>query len=178
MDSEMLFFRSVVIQASLILGLSSSLAFAKIAIQTDFTGTLLITSPDGNIDMYDEGETVPEILPNSVIEVFGGKFTITTEAGDSVSCSCLNHTIAVGGGASAALSCEEESGLVKVLKGSVTLIDPEDKEHIIPEGKEFSIKPSPGKPAPATEAAEEIGASADTDLPPVDSRSIEASQSQ
>lgn len=177
MYQKVVFFRLLVIKALLLIT-CSSLAYAKVTVQPDFKGTLLVTTPDGNIEMYDEGEAVPEIVANSVIEVFGGKFTVATEAGDTVSCGCLDHTMTVGGGASAALTCEEESGGLKALKGSVPLIDSEDKEHIVAEGQEYPIKPSPVKPAPPpTEAAEEIGVPAAGELPPVDSRSIETSPS-
>ncbi len=161
-----------------VLLICNPLGYAKVTAQPDFQGTLLVTAPDGKIDMFDEGEAVSPIVSNSAIEVFGGNFTVTTEAGDSVTCACLNHKMTVSGGASAKLACEEESGILKVLKGSVLLTDAQGKEHTIPEGREYPIKPGSATEAPPTAEGAGPGTPVPADLPPPDSRSIEASPSR
>lgn len=160
------------------LGVWGNSAEAKIAIQPDFKGTIVITDPKGEISLLEVGDKIPEIASKSTVEVFDGDFTIAAEAGDSVQISCLDHEAALAEGSSASLACGEDSGLLKSLKGTISVTDPDGKTTPVEEGKEYPIKAG-GKKAPATAAAApEAGPAAGGDLgdaPPVDSRSVESS---
>jgi len=163
----------VIVSACLVFG--CPLALAKITIDPGFEGTLVITTPEGDIQLVEPGEPMPEIASGSVIEVFDGTFTLTTEPGDSVEVSCLEHDASVSNGASLALTCGENSGLVKVLLKAVILTDIEGQQFDLAEGAEYQIKVEDiGDEAPAAAAAEETGSSA-LDLPTEDSRDIQSS---
>ena len=158
-------------------------AWAKVTLQPDFQGTVVITLPNGEISLLEAGDNIPEIPSNSMIEVFDGKFSLTTEQGDKIQVSCLDHDFEIANGGSADLSCAEESGLLKSVKGITKLIDEAGKEAEIKEGEEYPIRVTgAAEQAPPTEAGEPIGGAPAGgglgDAPPVDSRSIESSPSQ
>ncbi|MBI3313082.1 MAG: hypothetical protein HYZ83_02470 [Candidatus Omnitrophica bacterium] len=156
--------------------------FADIALGPDFQGTLVVTSASGEVNLINPGEPLPNVSSDSVIEVLNGSFTVATGEGESISLTCHNQTAVVSKGASASLVCSSESGLLKILKGSVTLIDETNKEIVLPEGTEHPIGPAKKKDAPPTGAGEPEGSSpAGGDLAqitPVDSRSLQSSPSQ
>ena len=157
-------------------------ANAKVTFQNDFAGTVMISSPDGKVNVVEPGEPVPEIPPNSTAEVFNGHATFSAEAADNLKLTCLGHDMTVKTAAQATLRCEESSGLLQVAKGSVNLVDPTGEELIIGEGKEYRFQAEAAKYKAPTEAAPTAGgAPAGGDLgaePPVDSRSIESSPSR
>ena len=154
-------------------------AEAKIIVQPDFQGTLLVTSPDGKVQMFDAGEALPEIASGSSIEVFGGKLSVSTEAKDSVKLTCLGSEASVGGGASATLGCGESDGKLNVVKGPVQVAQPDGAQKNIAEGEEYSIKSKDDNPQnpPATSEETPLGTTTQ-EVPPPDSRSIETSPSQ
>lgn len=163
------------------LGLFCPLAVAKIELQTDFKGTIVITLPNGEVQVLEAGDKIPDIPSKSVVEVFDGEFILNTAQGDSVQSSCLDHDALVENGASISLSCSEKSGLLKALKGSVQLTDPAGQIKTLTETSEYAIQGEEQTAAPATGAgAAPGGAPAGGDLaqaPPTDSRSLEASPS-
>ncbi len=134
---------------------------AAITIDPDFTGTLILTSPDGEVTLIEAGDKVPEIPPKSTVEVFDGNFTLHTAPGDQVQVGCFGEGHSVGGGSSAGLSCGENSGLLKL------------------DGKEIPIAgvQAPAEAAP-TAASNPTGVPSDQDAPTPDSRSIQASPAQ
>jgi hypothetical protein len=156
---------------------------AKITVETDQKGTILFTDPEGKIQMLGENEPPPENIPSeSTLEVFNGELKVSTEGQDKVALACLNHTASVEAGSAANLTCSETGGLLKAVKGSISLTDPTGKESILPEGKQFPITLNALVKAPATAAGEPTGGipiGGDlADAAPVDSQSIEAATNQ
>jgi len=132
--------------------------WARITIDPSFTGTLILTSPNGEVTLFEAGDPLPEITPKSTIEVFDGVFTMHTQTGDEVSVGCFGDGHSVGGGSTASLGCGENSGLLKV------------------DGKEFPIAgvQAPAETAPPTAASNPTGVPTDQDTVP-DSRNLQAS---
>ncbi len=157
-------------------------AAAKVVLESDFQGTVVVTAPDGSVTILQPGDPVPEIPQGATLQVAGGDFTVKTDAGDSVNISCMGHAGTVANGAAVALHEDQDAGLIKVLSGPVSLKDEQgNQETLLKTGTEYPIKRNPVA-APATAAGEPLGgAPAGGDLgqpPPVDSRSIESSPSQ
>lgn len=175
--------RSVRIVPFFVFGIfvSHSAAFAKITINPDFKGTLVITDPEGEINLVEAGEAVPEIKSKSQVEVFDGSFTLASEAGDEVELICLDYSfVAEGGAGTANLVCGEETGTFKSVKGTYTAIDGEGKESKVVEGTEFPMTlgaMAEDEEAEPTAAAEELGTPPAEEFPEPDTRSIEASPS-
>ena len=158
-----------------ILSLIAFPAFAKVTVDPGFQGSLMITTPDGDVQLVEPGQTLPEIAPNSLSEVFNGQITLSTDEGESVLLSCLGTEASVGGGSSATLACSEEAGNLKVTKGSAHVKDPAGNEKDVPEGQEYPITLTEATAAP-TGQGEETGTETETGNEGVpDSRSIEAS---
>ena len=155
-------------------------AHAKVTVQPDFEGTLLITAPDGKVSMIEKGEALPEIASGSKIEIFGGQMTVNTEEGDKLSCVCGVHEGTLAGAATVDVSCQESGSSIKAVKGTITLTDDKGTQRQIAEGSEQVLKGTDdsGETAPETEAGKEIGTEVDPGSPPVDSRSVEASPNQ
>lgn len=154
-------------------------AFAEIALNSNFTGTVLITFPSGEIALVGTGEPVPPIPPGSTVEVLEGQVTVQTGQGDTVKLSCLGSEGLAGGDSSVVLSCGGDSGLLKILQGSLDLVNREGKETNLQEGSEYTIRVGAPKAAPATAAGDTLGGSplpgSLASEPPVDSRNIESS---
>lgn len=96
-------------------------AFSEITINADFSGTIVITFPDGDIALLEAGDPLPSIPAGSSIEVFDGAFSVKTGTDESVSVGCLGSQFSVSGGSSATVTCGDLSGTVNV----------EGEEHII-----------------------------------------------
>ena len=173
-------FAGILVFPTLILFAQS--ANAKVTFQNDFAGTVMISSPDGKMNIVEPGEPIPEIPPNSTVEVFNGHATFNADAADNLKLTCLGHDMTVKTAAQATLKCEESSGLLQVAKGSVNLVDPAGKGLIIGEGKEYRFQAEAAKYNAPTEAVPTVGgAPAGGNLgaePPVDSRSVESSPSR
>lgn len=172
-----LFFLSFIVVPSL---------YAKISVDPSFTGTLLITYPSGEVVLIEPGDPIPDIPSNSILQIFHGQFTVTTEKGDKVQLSCLNHTASVGGGSSAQLSCgdvSENEGVLKALSGAIEIVDAAGQKSTLNEGMDFPIhvttvqEETPPTAAPETFGGEPLGDSLGSSSP-VDSRGIESSPSQ
>ncbi|OGW72577.1 MAG: hypothetical protein A2Y02_01430 [Omnitrophica bacterium GWA2_52_12] len=131
-------------------------AWAVITVDPDFTGTLILTAPDGNVTLFESGDPLPVIQDGATLEVFDGNLTIHIEGDEHVQVGCFGQNQTAGGGSTASLSCGESSGTLKI----------GDKEYAL------SAQPEE-KPAP-TAAAEPTGVPLDGTVNP-DSRSIQAS---
>ena len=170
--------RSLVI-ACLLITILALPAFAEIALESNFTGTVLITFPSGEIALVGAGESIPPIPPGSTIEVLDGKVTVRTGQSDAVKLSCLGHEGTAGGNASVECSCGGDSGLLKINKGSLNVVDREGKQTNLQEGSEYAIQVGAPEKAPATAAGDTPGGSplpgSLASEPPVDSRNIESS---
>ena len=171
-------FISFIVVGIFFLLMQSVPAFAKISINSDFQGTVVITLPNGEIALIEHGDPIPDIPQGSTLEVFDGNFTVTTEQGDQCKVSCLEHTGTASNVGSINLSCGEESGLLKVVAGSVHMVDPSGKESDISAGTEYPVQATTGEQPPTTGATEPAGTLVSDGAPPPDSRSIESSPSK
>ena len=54
----------------LLMAAGAQAGYAKVSLEPDFTGTVMITSPDGKVLMLGPGDKIPEISSDSKIEVF------------------------------------------------------------------------------------------------------------
>ena len=155
--------------------------YAAVTIDSQFEGTLVITSPDGEINLIEPGDALPTIANDSIIEVFDGKFKLTSVEGDKVSVSCLEHEGAVSAAAVLTLSCGESSGQLKVETGTVSMVDDEGKPVEVKAGETYDIKmPALQEAAPATAEGQELGLPASDNAADVnpDSRNIQIQDNQ
>ncbi len=159
----------------------SASGYAAVTIDGQFEGTLVITSPDGEINLIEPGDAIPTIANDSIVEVFDGKFKLTAVEGDKVSISCLEHEGAIAAAASVTLSCGESSGQLKVEAGTVSMMDDEGKPVEVKAGETYDIKmPALQEAAPATAEGQELGlpaTDAAVDVNP-DSRNIQIQDNQ
>jgi len=156
----------------------TSAGYAAASIDPAFEGTLVITSPDGEINLIEPGDAIPAIVNDSIIEVFDGKFKVTTAEGDTISVSCLEHEAALKGAASVTLVCGESSGKLDVEAGPVSLTDDEGKVVTLNTGESFDIQMPVLSEAAPTAEGEELGLSLDDSNTDPDSRSIEIQDNQ
>lgn len=156
----------------------ASAGYSAVSIDPQFEGTLVITSPDGEINLIEPGDAVPTIVNESIVEVFDGKFKVTTAEGDKISVSCLEHEAVLNGAASVTLSCGENSGKLLVETGSVSLTDDEGKSVTLNAGESFDIQMPVLSEAAPTEEGEELGLSADESDTDPDSRNIQIQDNQ
>lgn len=133
----------------------TSLAWARVTIDPDFTGTLIVTLSNGEVSLYESGDVLPEIPAGASIEIFDGSLSLHTETGDQIQLGCFGNQQSVGGGSSADLTCGATSGMLKI------------------DGLEYPISGSPSIADPTAEL-DPTGVPSDDDPAP-DSRSIQAS---
>lgn len=114
-------------------------ASAAVVVGDDFQGTLVVTSPDGEIELVDAGDAVPEISGGSLVEIFDGIFSLKTEGNDSVDAACLGYVASVGSGGSVSLSCGEESGLLSVLAGLIIVTDEDGNTFELKAGESMQL---------------------------------------
>lgn len=177
MMTRKLVFLSLFASLTLITLLCLSPAYAEVKVESEFEGTLVITSPEGDITLVESGEAVPPVATGSILEVFDGQFTVATSPGETVKVVHLEHEITVSDGATVNLVGAESTGVVRVLSGSVELINNLGQKVMLQVGQEYPIqliKAAPG--LPATAAGEPTGFGAADDAPPADSASIEDSR--
>lgn len=140
-------------------------------------GSLVITAPDGSVKLLDFGETVPDVQPNSNIEVFQGQMKISVTEGDTATWSCGGNSGSVSGGAGATISCGDSTGLLEVTEGELTYTDAQGQAHTLKAGDKAELKIIP-KDTPPVAADDTEGSDPDEENDNTDSRSIEASVSQ
>lgn len=153
-------------------------AIAAIAVDSNFQGTLVITTPEGEINLVEPGDAIPEIKSGSILEVFDGQFRVTTGADDSVEVSCLENDASVKGGSVITLSCGESNGSLKVESGSAVVVDPAGKQIELAAGATHEIKVAVTEEADATAAGEELGTALEDGAGDVDSTNIEVTDNQ
>lgn len=151
-------------------------AYSAVSVESGFQGTLVITSPEGEINLYEPGDALPEIQPGSTLEVFDGSFTVAIGASDKVQLACLEHEIA-GADASFKLACGETSGTLTAVKGTATVTKPDGTQATVKEGESYNITPAAAEEAPATAEGDTLGTEAGNDLPEVDPTSVSNSPS-
>ena len=154
-----------------------ALSQADVTVEKEFKGSILVTSPEGNVQMAEEGDEVPAIVPNSSLEVFDGEMDVQQQAGDKVTLACLSHKMLIQDAASAHLVCGETAGKVKAVAGNLTILKPNGDTELLLEGKEYDILLPALKVAPPTAAGDDLGRPIVDDAPPVDPRSIDSSPS-
>lgn len=171
-------FKMIGFAALLIIGTLPN-AFAKITLQPDFEGSVMITTPEGKVTVLSPGDPIPDIPSQSKIEVFDGNMKVQTEDGDTAVCACGGNEGAMSGGASAQINCQESEASIEVLEGKLILRDEAGQTSTLEKGtqKELTLQPETKKAA-ETGAGNEIGAPVDSGIPPVDSRSIDSSPNQ
>lgn len=171
------------IKGTLVIGFSLVLvtapAFAKVSIDPDFKGSLLITGPDGNVSMLEQGESVPgTVSAESVVEVLAGQANISVDDGEKTTASCLGSQMTLVGACSVNLVCGEKSGVLKVTTGTVTVLDENGKPRTLNAGDEYPIKSNDAKTADPTAETTQNSLPADGEdfgaPPPVDARNVEA----
>lgn len=136
--------------------IAAAQAYAVVTVESGFSGTLIITHPDGDVLLLEPGDPLPEIPQDAMVEVFDGNVTLHTEEGDQVQVGCFGEGHSVGGGSSAELTCGDTSGVLKV------------------DGEEILISGAQAELADPTADSGETGVPSDQDPSP-DSRSIQAS---
>ncbi|HXV28616.1 MAG TPA: hypothetical protein VD913_06605 [bacterium] len=157
-------------------------AIAVIALQPGFTGTIVITHPNGEIHIAESGKSVSDIPSESTLQVSEGSIVVATEPGDYVELVCLEYGISVRDGAKVSLDCQESSqgsGLLVVMEGPVDVTDPQGGTVSLQNGDRYPMQGEKEKTAPPTGADESTGGEADSsglgdDANP-DSRSIQSS---
>jgi len=153
-------------------------AFSAVSVEPGFEGTLVITTPDGEINLYEPGDTLPEIKTGSVIEVFDGSFTLSAGDGDNVRLACLEHEASSQGG-SVKLSCGESSGTLNVVQGAASITSPDGTQTALTEGQSFDITLEVVEEAAATAEGESLGVEVGDAIPSdVDSTSIDITDNQ
>lgn len=153
---------------------ASGSLWAEVEVNPDFTGTLLVTQPDGQMALVEQGDVLPELSAGSALEVVEGSFSVTTGSGDSVIIALHGYQVVLDANASVKISSELSSGVIEVLSGSVTLIDLSGNKSTLGAGETKTITVSPLENAEATAAADETSFDVEGETPP-DSRNISAS---
>lgn len=146
--------------------------FAKITLES-VKGSLLITGPDGNVKLVDEGDKIPDIDDQSTIEVFNGEFTAITGPNEKVKFACGGNEGETGGGSKVGLSCGETGGLLKVVEGAAHVKEITGNELDVAAGNEHILKMAPlTTAAPVGAPQDNLGSPAPSPTEP-DSRGIE-----
>ena len=156
---------------SLFVFLFQSLSYAQNEV-SNFSGTLVITTSDGDITLIESGESVPKIKDGSVLEIFDGEVTVSTGSGNSLMVSCLEHVADLSDGASVTMKCAEAEGSVTVNLGPVSLTDPTGGKTPLVIGQTYPISLEELPIAPATAQGEQQGTSIGGN-PDVDSTNID-----
>ncbi|HTL47450.1 MAG TPA: hypothetical protein VL688_05245 [Verrucomicrobiae bacterium] len=151
-----------------------AMAQAAIVVDANFQGTLVITTPEGEINLVEPGDAIPEIKSGSILEVFDGQFKVTTAEGDNVELSCLENDASASGASALVLACGDNAGSLKVETGNATIVDPSGQQIQVPAGTTHEIKLTVTEEADATAAGDEIGTSIDNPGADVDSTNIDA----
>jgi len=154
-----------------------SVATAAVTV-SDLSGTLVVTTLDGDINLYEPGDNFSGISSNSLLEVFDGSLKVSIEEGDTIQISCLGHEGTSLGPAAIELMCEETTGKIRAVKNSVNISKPDGESLLLEEGGEFLIGADEAAEAPATAQGRRIGLERALDAPAVDGTSIDQRNQQ
>ena len=162
------------------LGLTSFLSpsYAAITIAQDFEGSIVITYPDGNTEILNQGDAIPQIPSGATVTVLGGKANISTDAqGDQVKCNCLGADFDLGGASSVQLTCGDKSGSLEVLGGQVDALAGGESKKLQPGDKYPILSGDAQASAEPTAAGESLGVTPEGDTEP-NSRDMAVSPGQ
>lgn len=155
-------------------------AQARISLDADYKGTVIVTNPDAKVTVLDEGMPVPEISDTSKLEVFDGSMIVKLEKGETLSLFCGGNKGSVSGPAAISIMCTDKEAYYQVIEGSLTLLTNKNETFELKEGERKDVEINPDiEDAEETEANPESGTRLNTNdlTPPVDSRSLESSPS-
>lgn len=151
---------------------------AAITIDSGFEGSIVISYPDGNTEILNPGDAIPQIPSGSTVTVMGGKAKISTDGqGDQVQCNCLGADFDLSGTSSVQLTCGDKSGNLEVLGGRVQARSSGDTKNL-QSGDEYPILSGDAQAAPEpTAAGESLGVDSPGDAEP-NSRDMAVSPGQ
>lgn len=139
-----------------------------------FSGTIVLTYPDGRISILESSDEIPAIPSGSTIEIFDGNFSLASGEQDEVTIACLGVEFSASGSAAATLTCGEENGRLVVRSGQLTTKDDAGNLVTIAAPNEFPIALGKILEAAPTAAVDPTGFDLATETVP-DSRNIDAS---
>lgn len=168
---------------------ASQMVWAAGSLDASSKGLFVVTLPSGEVNVLEEGDSLPILAKNSKLEVFDGIAKLTVDGGDQVKLACLENDVQVTDGQVAELACSETDGKLKAIKGDLIISLKNGEQVTLKEGEEYSFAgeatlSAAETQAPETGAASDLiggtpGNSSDLANPPtVDSRSIDASPAQ
>ena len=161
------------------LSLSAASLKAEISIAPDFQGTIVITSPSGDIHIVSTGEEIPAIVPDSTIELTEGKMTIRTNDQDTAVLVCRKCKMNLPVKSSLHIEASKDGVEVSEVSGNISVADVSGEEKKLKEGtQKYRLQCGEGELAKPTAAGDETGTPAENNDVPVDSRSLESSPSQ
>jgi len=141
-----------------------------------FTGTIVLTTPDGRITILEPGDPLPDFPSDSILEVFDGQFTVETQEGDQLTVSILGNEFIIAGGSTVTVIAGETEGKIIVRSGFARFSDTTGRISTIQVNQDFAV--ALGEPLVALPTAEGSPLGFQTGEEPVpDSRNIEASPS-
>lgn len=108
------------------------------------TGTIIITTPDGQVTTVEAGQPLPAIPSGSTLEVVTGSADISATPPDEVNVLVNNTTATVRDGAKVGIVIDLRTGDAKmnVLEGSVAVLLADGTTQTLTEGAAFSA-PAP-----------------------------------
>ena len=125
-----------------------------IALDGQFQGTLMVTTPTGEVILVNEGDPVPTIPSGSTVEIFKGQANFKAGGKEAVDLACEKDT--------------EGTGEAKILTDGINVSDPAGDSKILQTGVVYPISileaPPTGQTPPE---GTPVG-----DLPPVDNRNV------
>lgn len=174
--SRMFVFTFAVFLMKPLLGLSA------VSLTAEVKGALLITDSKGEVIAVEPGDPLPPSFDSGTnFEISDGNVTLAADEGEMASASCLGVQGALTGPGTVTVSCSEEEGLIKVLSGNFSVLDPRGKTRNLGAGEEFPIRSGFSEEVLPTEADNTPGLPSSPEsfgaLNVPDSRNIETSPS-
>lgn len=161
---------------------------------TEREGNLLITYPNGETQLVNEGDNLGDLPPQTILEVIDGKITLKTEEGDNVVAKCFGYSANFAGGASGSVTCKADNHFIVPIQGVAVIVSPSGEQTVLEgsglgttaEESMFNIPDEAVKEAqtlpPTQEGNNNLGGDETSSLvdenTPVDSRDIQASPSR
>ena len=132
---------------------ASTSLLAEIVLE-NVTGTVSITTPDGQVMTIEAGQPLPAIPSGSTIEVVTGKAEISATPPDAVNVLINGATATVQDGTKVSVTVDLRTGdaSLDVVTGSVSIIQPDGTTETVTEGSTFS------EPAPAPASVDSFDA--------------------
>lgn len=126
-------------------GFAHTAVFAAINVENR-TGSITVTTPDGEVMTFESGDLLPPVLSGSTIEVVTGQADISVTEPDTVDIVINNSIVTVDSGDAIAVAVNPSSGAatMNVLAGSVDALQPDGTTKSVAQGAAFVAPP----PAP------------------------------